>query len=327
VIWFLILLLSVFSSCLSPAFAGAAGTETVQGFVEVEPGRSLYIDWKKAAPGAPTVVFLHGLTYSIDSWDQLVQAAAPYNYGILRYDPTGMGKTLTAVGPVKNVIRVEDQARELDLLTKKLGLTGKLNLVGLSYGGGLAIAFARDYSHRIANAILMAPYTEAVKSQDQSIRLQIAATRLTFPLNPATDEELYAFFLRQTVYYVFPLTEPSMMESPLKPEAVFQLTQGIRQFDAYKASKKFPAGSVHLVIAGNDQYIERDVLEKFWAQVPVTSRASKMIVLGSEHKIPESRPDFAAGWINAIVQNSKGVGKGQSYTGDPRTGLIELSPK
>jgi hypothetical protein len=118
-----------------------------------------------------------------------------------------------------------------------------------------------------------------------------------------------------------------MMDSPLKPEAVFQMTQGIRQFDAYKASKYFPAASVHLVIAGKDQYIERDVLEKFWAQVPVASRASKMIVLGSEHKIPESRPDFAAGWINAIVQNKKGLNQGQSFTGDPRTGQIELSPK
>lgn len=303
----------------------ASSPSSFQGFVEIEPGRALYVDWKKAAPGAPTIVLLHGLTYNIASWNQFVAAAAQFNYGILRYDPTGMGETLLRDEGAHGLIRIEDQARDLDLLTKKLGLRGKLNLVGLSYGGGLAIAFARDYAERLENAILMAPFTEPLKAQDTVIRSQIAWTRLTFPLNPASDDDLYAYFLRQNVYYVYPLTEPSMLENSYKAEAVFQMTQGIRKFDAYKASQKFPAASVHLVIAGQDQYIERPVMEKFWSQVPEKARASKLVILRSEHKIPESQPEFAAAWVSAILGSSKGQMQGRSFTGDPRTGQVEMS--
>lgn len=326
--FFVLLVLVCCWTAGAPAQASNTTTDvSFKGFIEIEAGRSLYIDWKKAAPGAPTIVLLHGLTYNIASWNQLVAAAAQFNYGILRYDPTGMGETLLLDQGVHGIVRIEDQARDLDLLTKKIGLRGKLNLVGLSYGGGLAIAFARDYAERVDNAILMAPFTEPLKGQDTMIRSQIAWTRLTFPLNPASDDDLYAYFLRQNVFYVYPLTEPSMLENSYKPEAVFQMTQGIRKFDAYKASQKFPAASVHLVIAGQDQYIERPVMEKFWSQVPEKARASKLVILRSEHKIPESQPEFAAAWINAILGKSKDLAQGRSFTGDPRTGEVEVSSK
>lgn len=286
-------------------FSLAARSEEFKGFVEIAKDRSLYTHWQKAEPGQPTVVLLNGLTYSTRDWDEFSTALRSYGVGVLRYDPFGMGRTLEKDGPVQAPIPIERQARDLDLLTRALGFDEKLHLIGLSYGGGLAIAFARDYPHRVGNAFLMAPYTEPMSQQDLWIRSQIAWTRITFPFNPASDEDLYAFFLRQNVYYVYPYVEPSVLSAPGKPEAVFQMTQGIRQYDMYQAAQSFPPRSVHLVIAGLDQYIARGVLEEFWASIPLASRASKIVIQSSEHKIPEARPKFAASWIVRMLAPSR----------------------
>ena len=292
------------------------------GFIEIRPGRSLYVDWTQSDTTKPTVILLNGLTYSTTNWDAYTQFLVKKGFGVLRYDPFGMGKTLARSGNVQSVILIEEQARDLDLLTTKLGLTGKLNLVGLSYGGGLAIAFAQDFSERVGSVILMCPFTEPLAQQDSMIKQQIAATRLQFPSNPATDEDLYAYFLRQNIYYVYPYYEPSMLESPLKPEAVFQMVQGIRTYDALAAASSFPAHSVHMVLAEKDQYIPRATLEKYWNTIPASQRASKMLVDFSEHKIPEAFPSFAAEWTSVILSHQPGLDQGQSFEGNPITGKV-----
>lgn len=294
--------------------------------VQVAHGRSLYVDWKKAQPGKETVILLNGLTYETSSWDAFVEHLSPLGFGILRYDPKGMGKTLAADGPVQDQINIEDQARDLNLLTRKLGLTGKLNLLGLSYGGGLAIVFGGLYPERTNKVILMSPYSEPLASEDLLIRSEIAGNRMTFPFNPATDEELYAYFLRQIIYFVDPIAEPSILSSPLKPEAVFQMTQGIRKYDILGASKNLPQDSVHLMVAGQDQYIPRPVLQKFWDQLPLGSQASRVLIDFSEHKIPEAFPEFAAKWVGGILNDLSDLQGGQCYEADPISGKINLSP-
>lgn len=296
---------AVFAAVVMSFLSMSAGaTPRTTGTVEIEPGRSLYINLKQPQPGRPTLVLLNGLTYSTKHWDVFEKFLIKRGFGVFRYDPVGMGQTLEKDGPVKDVIRIENQARDLDLVTRAVGLTGKLHLVGLSYGGGLAIAFARDYSTRIASAFLMAPYTEPLASQDSAIRTQINWTRVTFPLNPASDEELYAYFLRQNVYYQYPYSEPSMLESPLKAEAVFQMIQGIRKYDMAGAAIRFPPHTVNLMLAGLDQYISSDVLNKFWDRLPVSVRGERTVIEGSEHKIPEAAPDAAAEWIDSRLKKA-----------------------
>lgn len=306
--------------------AQAGSRERVQKFIEIQTGQSLYVDWLKALPGHDTVILLNGLTYETPSWDALVSELEDSGLGVLRYDPRGMGETLILEKGARTAFKIDDQARDLEKLTRKIGLTGKLNLVGLSYGGGLATAFAGLFPQRLKTAILMGPYTEPLAGQDAVIRSQIAGVRFGFPLNPATDEELYEFFLRQNVYYQFPLSEPSMLKHPYKPEAVFQLTQGIRKYDMKKASQNFPSRSVHLIIAGVDQYIPRSVLENFWKQLPANSRASKVLVEFSEHKLPEAVPATLAGLIKLMIGPDKKMKQGRSFIVDPAFGGTKELP-
>lgn len=276
----------------------------------------VFVRHKKASAGAPTLVLLNGLTYSTAQWGAFSGALERLEpgFGIVKYDMRGMGKTLLEANlPVNYSISLDSQVEQLKGLLPKLGLK-KVDLVGLSYGGGVAIAFAKAYPKLVRRIFLMAPFTEALEDQDRIIRAQIASARLTFPFNPATDDELYDYFLRQFIYTTYPASEPVVLENPFKLEAIFRMVQGIRLFKATEAAKFLPADSVHLVIANQDQYIPKAVMNRFWEAVPPKARSSRIDITYSEHKIPESIPNFAAAWIATVIKDGlRGEYQGTSW--------------
>ena len=64
----------------------------------------------------------------------------------------------------------------------------------------------------------MAPYTQPLKGQDDWIKQQISVTRMQFPFNPYSDEQLYDYFLRQICFSTYPSLEPIVLENPYKLE-------------------------------------------------------------------------------------------------------------
>ncbi len=293
-------------------------------YFKLSRGRSLYIRWNPPMGQKEVLVLINGLTYSTNQWERITAALMKNGYGVLRFDMKGMGETLRRDGMPKAEISYRTQVDDLNELATLMGLPQKLNLVGLSYGGGIALAFGGIYPERVKNLFLMAPFTEALQSQDQLIKMQIAATRVQFPFNPATDDELYDYFLKQLVYTTYPSTEPIVLEQPYKLEATFRMVQGIRRWKASSISQLLPAKSVHYMIAGSDQYIPRTVLEDFWKTVPDNSKASKIVILQSEHKIPEAVPNYAAHWIHAVLSQSIPIDPLKEYIGVPFTGSVML---
>lgn len=301
----------------SPAFA----QDHFEGFVKIG-AQELYVEHLKAEPGKPTVVLLNGLTYSIRSWDKFtgeLEKLAP-GAGILRYDMRGMGKTLLNDRlPVSYEIPHSLQAEHLKLLLDKLAIR-KAHLLGLSYGGGIAVAFADKYARYSESLILMAPFTKPLKAQDEWIKLQVAATRAMNPWNPATDDELYDFFLRQFIYSTYPSAEPVVLENPYKLEAVFRMVQGIRKFNAIDFLNRLPAKAVHLVVAKQDQYIPQEVMDELWEKLPAAKKASRIYINGSEHKIPEAIPAYSAGWVAEILKKNPKISGARSFLGTVRDG-------
>ncbi len=326
-----------------------------KGFVKIASGRELYVDWVKTEPGKPTVVLLNGLTYSTKYWDAFTEAMAAKGVGVLRYDMYGMGNTLIndahnamtespfaafeaniyrALGvppdqidklvhsPVLKGIKIEDQVNDLKLLLDKLKMTDKVNLVGLSYGGAVGIEFSSQYPDRVGNLVAQAPYTEAMGEQVETIGRLINWTRVMFPYNPATDRMLYDFWLRYLVYTTYPSVEPSVLDNPFKLEATYRLAQGATDWKASAFVKDLPPGAFHLMIAGNDQYIKTGVLEKLWTEVPVASRGSRVLVNGSEHKMPEAFPAFVASYVYEIISGNPVIANGTVFDANPRTGVL-----
>ncbi len=310
---------------LTWASVAAAGVSQ-SGFKKLPNGHEINIEYTPAQPGKPTLVILNGLTYKLESWNFMMPTLESQGNGILRLDPMGQGQTLLKYAPIDFKISIETQADDLAFLLKLLGIKQPVHLLGLSYGGGWAMVFANRYPAQVASLILMAPFVGPLPGQDMQIRSSIAVVRAQGylnPLNALTDDELYDYFLKQNVYTTYPLYEPIVLENPFKLEATFRLVQGIRKVEVQKYMKNFPDKAVHLIDAGLDQYIPRSMMDQFWNDLPVSKKASRMNLNFSEHKIPESKPVFAATWVNLILAGDSRISGGKTFEGYPNLGLAD----
>lgn len=318
----------------SMAIANARGAlAPYTGFVEVRPGRSLYVDLKPAAPGRPTVVLLNGLTYSTRNWDRYVDELLKIDpgLGILRYDPRGMGRTLLSDGIPLRPITLEDQSDDLHGLKPALGISGPTFALGLSYGGALALMHSVRHGEDFDQYIAMAPFLEPIPQQDAMIKEMVKSYRWNFPLDPRSDDELYDVYLWTLVYSTYPNAEPSVLEHPFKLQSIFRLAQGSRSWLAARYAALFPKGRVHVVGATADEYVGFDRLQYFLSQVPAGTLASTMFIQDppletlpftqKHHKIVELRARLAAAWSYRILSGDPELQKGLTFWTDPKEGV------
>ena len=302
--------------------AFAAEQERQTGFVQIAEGRELYVDYIHPAPGRPTVVLLNGLTYSTYSWELFTRSLHGHGLGILRYDPIGMGQTLLKYGIPTGPVNYKDQTNDLRLLLDRLGVQQPVHVVGLSYGGALALQFGHESPERVASLIIMAPFIAPLQQQDNWIRMQVQQTRLLNPWNRASYDELYDYFLHMNIVTTYPIAEPVVLENAYKLEATFRMVQGIRKFLAKDISKFQPNVGVHLMIARRDQYIDNSVHDEFWETLQQGTQVSRLYIEHSEHKIPEAVPTFAANWVRQIVDKNPSICCGQTFVGNPWTNTV-----
>ena len=307
-------------SCLA---AGQTVSQSFSGYVDLSSGHSLFVDYQAPRAGQDTLILINGLDNEEVDWQLFVNTFLASGYGILRYDPFGMGFTLAKAGPVTATIPMDSQVEDLNELTVKIGLTGKLNFLGHSYGGGMAIAFAGKHPDRVKSAILLCPYTQPLAAADAEIKSQIAAFRWMNPFNGSSDDQLYDYFLHLDDLTVFAQADPWMLTSPLKPQAVYELTQGIRKYNMPAASQHFPEKSVHLVISSADEFIAPDVLQSFWKQLPLKSRASLMTIQGAPHRVPQVFPVILALWAKQIMDQGADVLSGHKFLANPYLNSIK----
>lgn len=318
----LILATLVVCSGLFISMESLASTEAVRGFVAISAQKELFVDYVPAEGKNPTVILINGLTYSTRQWNNFTEALLAKGVGVLRYDPIGQGQTLLKYAPILDVIPYQDQIQDLKALLTKMKIKGPYNLVGLSYGGGIAAGFAAAYPNLVKNLVMMAPFTRPLDGTDNWIKAQIWATRQIFPYNKYSDDDLYDYFLHQIVFATYPQAEPIVLENPFKLEATYRLVQGIRKARPIDHTDAIPAKSLHLMIARQDQYINTSVLDEYWDAVPLEARASRLYINGSEHKMVEAVPNFTAAWVYEIVTGNKKLFKGSDFEGYPYRGEI-----
>lgn len=299
-----------------------AAPEAYEGFVALNPQKELFVNYVPAKDKQPTVILINGLTYTTKQWDDFVVPLLAKGVGVLRYDPIGMGQTLLKYAPILAPIPHQEQVSDLKELLEKLKIKGPYNLVGLSYGGGIAAGFTATYPKLVKNLVMMAPFTRPLDGTDNWIKAQIWATRQIFPFNRLSDDELYDYFLHQIVYATYPQAEPIVLENPFKLEAVYRLVQGIRKARPVDLTNMIPDKALHLMIARQDQYINPGVLEEYWSAVPERARASRLYINGSEHKMVEAVPNFTAAWVYEIITGNEKLYKGLDFEGYPYSGEV-----
>lgn len=340
---------------LAMLFLSVAKAEPIllkSGFFAVGKDRKVHAREYAGDPSKPAVILINGLTQDQDHWDTTIEEILKSGRRVITYDATYQGRSLEwhvetkrawlklgsqpvlppLVGsealyanqePIFPASDITQQARELRALMKHFDVD-KATLVGLSYGGGLALRFAADYPAQVENLVLLAPYVEPLTEQDQLIRYLVGNYQRAFPMMGLDGNGLYDFFFRALVLATYHVSEPTILKwGPFQSYAAAELARGIRHMEAKALSQKMPPQSVHLVIAGLDAYIQREVLTRFWHQVPEEARASFAVFEGVEHKINESVGPFLGAWVRRIVERYPQVHTGKTFLGVPEKGYIQ----
>ena len=118
----------------------------------VANGVRLHVQRLGAAPGRPTVVFVHGLVMdNLSSWYFTVAGALSARAEVILYDLRGHGRSER---PAQGY-GLADMVADLDALLDALDVGGPVILVGNSFGGLLALVYAIARGDRVAGLVLV----------------------------------------------------------------------------------------------------------------------------------------------------------------------------
>ena len=108
--------------------------------------------YELAGTGPASLVLLHELGGSLESWDAAVPLLAS-QCRLLRYDHRGAGLSEKVRAPYA----MADHVADLAALLEAAGLTPPLYLAGAAMGAAIAVAYAARHPDRVAGLILCAP--------------------------------------------------------------------------------------------------------------------------------------------------------------------------
>jgi 3-oxoadipate enol-lactonase len=104
--------------------------------------------------GDRTVVLIHEMGGSLESWDQVAPVLAA-GRRVLRYDTRGAGLSEKVRGALSIDTMVDDLAALLDALQ----ITGRVALAGIAVGGAIALHAAARIPQRISAVVVGSPAT------------------------------------------------------------------------------------------------------------------------------------------------------------------------
>ncbi|KIY38401.1 alpha/beta hydrolase [Pseudomonas sp. 10-1B] len=118
---------------------------------------------------APTLILLHEMGGSLESWD-LVVARLAGQFNILRYDTRGAGLS----EKVSDSITLDEHVADLEQLLTALELDGPVAIAGVAVGAAIAIRFAARHQQRVSHLIALSPAC-GVAEQAREATLNCAA--------------------------------------------------------------------------------------------------------------------------------------------------------
>ena len=99
-----------------------------------------------------TLVFIHGLSDNLLYWEFLANNLK-HSHQVLRIDLRGHGKSELG----NEEITIDTYTEDLNSLLEKLNIS-KVNLIGFSLGGAVALDFAIKYPKKVDSLVLMSTF-------------------------------------------------------------------------------------------------------------------------------------------------------------------------
>jgi 3-oxoadipate enol-lactonase len=110
------------------------------------------LHYELSGQGTHTLVLLHEMGMTMQSWDELVPMLAT-DHRILRYDLRGFGLS----EKIRGRIEFADEISDLRALLDALAIKDPVSLVGGAAGASIAAKFAADYPERVSALVLISP--------------------------------------------------------------------------------------------------------------------------------------------------------------------------
>jgi pimeloyl-ACP methyl ester carboxylesterase len=256
----------------------------------------------------PTLfVNLNGMTYTTESYNNILPLQLEDGDGVLLLDFIGQGRTEEA-HPTTAKIPYNWQTQILAaLLSPDQGLripaSQHKTLFGLSYGGAIALDYLAKSNGANITAVLAAPYTEPPEQVDQKIRQQIYWMNFNPLFASLSFEEKVEFLLWQDIF-LYPTLEPSMLNAPYREayKDTHQLVSGIHFFRGEKLLPQLAGKQLYGINGGKDQYMKKEI-EKFFEQAwAAGALKGQLTIPESEHKISESAPLTLVNYLRMIAR-------------------------
>ncbi|MGA2200095.1 MAG: alpha/beta fold hydrolase, partial [Nitrososphaerales archaeon] len=124
-------------------------TKKTEGLVKVL-GYNLFYKVFTPATVRATIVCLHGGPGATHDYLLAMRDLAKFGYKVVFYDQLGCGNSEMPKDPA--LFTVERGVEELEAFRHEMGL-GKVHLMGSSYGGMLALAYAVKYQRNLRSLI------------------------------------------------------------------------------------------------------------------------------------------------------------------------------
>jgi len=106
----------------------------------------------EGAESDPTVVLLHEIGGSLDSWDEIVPGLVE-KFRVFRYDQRGFGLTEKS----RTQYSQDDLGDDLDALIKELGLEAPFHIVSLAASSMQALTFNNRYPEQVGSFVFCNP--------------------------------------------------------------------------------------------------------------------------------------------------------------------------
>lgn len=161
-----LVLLSFISGATRVAIAGGQDRQCekpAEYFIDIENTRVRYVE----AGAGPVVVLIHGNAGSVDDFDFEKLGLLCRDHRVIAVDRPGHGKSSR---PSDADAKLQYQTRLLHETLSRLGVTHPM-LVGHSWGGSLALAYAVKYGTEVSAIVLLAPAAYSDGSHDQFMRV------------------------------------------------------------------------------------------------------------------------------------------------------------
>jgi pimeloyl-ACP methyl ester carboxylesterase len=258
-------------------------------------GKKVFYDIK--GEGKP-ILILNGIMMSTRSWEPFVESLSEHNQ-LIRLDFLDQGQS----DRLDHAYEQDIQVDVIDHLLKELKLT-KINIVGISYGGEVAILFATTYPHKVERLVLFntTPYTSPWLKEIGHQWNAIGRSRDAKTYYQATIPVIYS-----PSYYEKRLDWMKKREEILLPifgnpvflDAMERLTNSAENFDARAKLKDIISPT--LIIAADEDYLTPMNNQKELHQM---IQNSELIILpGVGHASMYERPmlfvTLVLGFINA----------------------------